>query len=151
MSQCEGVRRNRGGRELALGSCPQVCCATLALYLQVHCPCRGRPSHLSPIHVLLSLRRYIVRVVGMGAAELASHLSPIHVLLSPRRYIVRVVGMGAAELSSLETVRRSMYLVMEAMEGGTLKDAVVKQMTSKWVQGGAGGGRWGQMGAGGGR
>ena len=43
--------------------------------------------------------------------------------------------MGAAELSSLETVRRSMYLVMEAMEGGTLKDAVVKQMTSKWVQG----------------
>ena len=73
--------------------------------------------------------------MGTGGAELASHLSPIHVLLSPRRYIVRVVGMGAAELSSLETVRRSMYLVMEAMEGGTLKDAVVKQMTSKWVQG----------------
>ena len=108
----------RGDETLPSGLIP-LCCAALVFYLQVHCLCRGygRPSHLSPIHVLRSLHRYIVRVVGMGAAE----------------------------LSSLETVRRSMYLVMEAMEGGTLKDAVVKQMTSRWGQGRAGGGRWGQV------
>ena len=54
-----------------------------------------------------------------------------HVLCPLRRYIVGVVGMGAAEMGSLEAVRRSMYLVMEAMEGGTLKDAVVKQMACR--------------------
>ena len=40
--------------------------------------------------------------------------------------------MGASDLSSLDGVRRSMYLVMEAMEG-TLKDMVVRQMTSRCV------------------
>ena len=46
---------------------------------------------------------------------------------------MNVVGMGASDLSSLQGVRQSMYIVMEAMDGGTLKDAVIRQMTSRWA------------------
>ena len=41
------------------------------------------------------------------------------------------MGMGASDLTSLQGVRQSMYLVMEAMDGGTIKDAVVRQMTGR--------------------
>jgi hypothetical protein len=47
-----------------------------------------------------------------------------------RRNVTRIIGIGAADLGSLEAVRRSMYLVMEALEGGSLKGMVLRQMTS---------------------
>ncbi len=56
-----------------------------------------------------------------------------------RRNIVSVRGIGAADLGSLESVRSSMYVVMEVLEGGTLKDMVLRQMTSRCVLGGGSG------------
>jgi hypothetical protein len=44
-------------------------------------------------------------------------------------------GIGASDMSSLETVRGSLYVVMEAAEGGTLRDLVTRQMTSRCERG----------------
>ena len=44
--------------------------------------------------------------------------------------IVQIVGIGASNLYSLESVRGSVYLVMEAMNGGNLKELVLRQMLS---------------------
>ena len=44
--------------------------------------------------------------------------------------IVQVQGIGATDLSSLHDVKRSVYLVMEAMNGGNLKELVLRQMLS---------------------
>lgn len=53
--------------------------------------------------------------------------------LDVERYIISTYGIGAAELHSLDSVRRSMYLVMEAADGGNLKNMVIRQMTGRWV------------------
>lgn len=42
--------------------------------------------------------------------------------------IVTVVGLGAYDISSFVTIRKSLFVVSEFMEGGTLREIVVKQM-----------------------
>ena len=44
--------------------------------------------------------------------------------------IVKLVGIGAADLTSFDTITSSMYIVCEYMEGGTLREAVERQMLS---------------------
>uniref|UniRef100_A0A7S3R107 Protein kinase domain-containing protein n=1 Tax=Dunaliella tertiolecta TaxID=3047 RepID=A0A7S3R107_DUNTE len=44
--------------------------------------------------------------------------------------IVAILGIGASDLSSLDGMRGSMYVLMEAMSGGTLKILVIRQMMS---------------------
>ena len=57
--------------------------------------------------------------------------------------IVCVRGIGAANLESLDAMRGSIYMVMEAMEGDDLKMMVLRQMTSRWGRMG-GAHSWGQ-------
>lgn len=44
------------------------------------------------------------------------------------RLIVSFIGMGAADLESEASMKRSMYVVMEALDGGTLQAMVERQM-----------------------
>jgi hypothetical protein len=48
--------------------------------------------------------------------------------------VVKLVGIGASNLMSLETVRSSIFIVCEHMDGGTLRAAVEQQMMSKSKQ-----------------
>ncbi|KAG1667274.1 hypothetical protein FOA52_012563 [Chlamydomonas sp. UWO 241] len=44
------------------------------------------------------------------------------------RGVVHILGIGAKQLETLDAVRGSMYIVMEALDGGNLKTMVIKQM-----------------------
>jgi hypothetical protein len=48
--------------------------------------------------------------------------------------VVNLVGIGASNLISLETVRSSIFIVCEHMDGGTLRSAIEQQMLSKSKQ-----------------
>ncbi len=49
------------------------------------------------------------------------------------RNIIRIKGIGAEDLSSLSAARSTIYIVMEALDGGTLRDQVMRQMTGRYV------------------
>ncbi len=63
-------------------------------------------------------------------ARLHSALPHMHTVLTPApcSNVVCIRGLGAHDLSSLESLRSSAYLVMEAMEGGDLRMMVLKQV-----------------------
>jgi hypothetical protein len=48
--------------------------------------------------------------------------------------IVQLVGIGAANLATVDTVRASICVVCEHMDGGTLREAVEQQMMSSRKQ-----------------
>ena len=44
--------------------------------------------------------------------------------------VVKLIGIGAKDLSSFSTITSTLYIVCEYMEGGTLREAVERQMLS---------------------
>ena len=44
--------------------------------------------------------------------------------------VVKLVGIGATDLNTFASITSSMYIVCEFMEGGTLREAVERQMLS---------------------
>ena len=69
--------------------------------------------------------------VIQGMDDLSLYFKEINLmrkLVNPR--IASIFGIGASNLSSVDSIRSSVYFVMEAMEGGDLKMQVVKKMTA---------------------
>ncbi|KAJ9515978.1 hypothetical protein QJQ45_016837 [Haematococcus lacustris] len=65
-------------------------------------------------------------------ADLKDFLMELNVMRKLQHLnVVHILGIGASQLDSLDSVRRSMYVVQEACGGGTLKHMVVRQMTSR--------------------
>eukprot|EP00195_Chlamydomonas_chlamydogama_P013792 CAMPEP_0202899216 /NCGR_PEP_ID=MMETSP1392-20130828/7510_1 /ASSEMBLY_ACC=CAM_ASM_000868 /TAXON_ID=225041 /ORGANISM="Chlamydomonas chlamydogama, Strain SAG 11-48b" /LENGTH=475 /DNA_ID=CAMNT_0049585339 /DNA_START=83 /DNA_END=1507 /DNA_ORIENTATION=+ len=83
------------------------------------------------LRMLVAVKRLKPEVL-QGSDDLKEFLTEANLLRKLKHSnIVSIRGIGAAELQSLDAARRSMYVVMEAMEGGNLKFMVLRQMTSR--------------------
>ncbi|MEW5314051.1 MAG: hypothetical protein WDW38_005575 [Sanguina aurantia] len=88
------------------------------------------PSGLS---VMVAVKQLLPEVLK-GADDLRDFLAEANLLRKMRHpNIVAIKGIGSFDLSCLEKMRQNMYVVMEAMTGGSLKMAVLRQqLASPW-------------------